>query len=454
MILVVAELTLPILAILALNEMLKLKSWDQKIRIGLLKREIVLKKLVYIITAVVGGFCLISYLAPEMVNNFQTDNELEEMVDRYVRAGYPEDQARPRIVELMPQIEIARIAIFKADAIRSLIFILLGFLALYLYFTNRIKREIFLAVLGFFVLVDLWTVDRRYINDQSFVSKAENDQRIAGKTDADEEILKDTTLDYRVLNLTVGPFDDASTSYYHKSIGGYHGAKLRRYVDLIEFHLRPEINILYKDISKAAANDSSLAVLFSRLGVLNMLNTRYFILPAGEDGNSAVPLKNPVANGNAWFVANLKSAASPDSEIVGLKRLNTKTEAIINAGFKQELGLKDNYNADGSIKLLSYKPNDLVYESDAKSEGFVVFSEIYYKNGWNAYVDGKLNPHAQVNYVLRGMQVPAGKHKIEFKFEPSTYSTGNSIAMLGSILLLITVAGGIYLERRNKVIVS
>ncbi|MBL7930597.1 MAG: YfhO family protein, partial [Bacteroidia bacterium] len=409
---------------------------------------------IYILTAVVGGFCLLCYVAPEMVNTFQAEGELEEMVDRYVRAGYPEDQARPRIVQLMPQIEIARIAIFKSDALRSLVFILLGFLALYLYFTNKIKREIFLAVFGFFILVDLWTVDRRYINDQSFVSKAENDQRVAGKTDADEEILKDTTLDYRVLNLTVGPFDDASTSYYHKSIGGYHGAKLRRYVDLIEFHLRPEINILYKDISKAAANDSSLSVLFSRLRVLNMLNTRYFILPAGEDGNSAVPLKNPVANGNAWFIRSLKSAASPDSEIVGLKRIDTKTEAIVNTSFKQELGLKDTYDANGTIKMLSYKPNDLVYETENKSEGFAVFSEIYYKSGWNAYVDGELKPHAQVNYVLRGMTVPAGKHKIEFKFEPKTYYTGNSIAMVGSILLLITVAGGIYLERRNKVIVS
>src|SRR5690606_19072463 len=192
----------------------------------------------------------------------------------------------------------------------------------------------------------------------------------------------------------------ASTSYYHKSIGGYHGAKLRRYVDLIEFHLRPEINMLYKNLSKAAANDSSLANLFSNLNVLNMLNTRYFILPMGEDGNMAVPLKNTVANGNAWFVKDLKFVNSPDSEIVSLKRIDTKTQAIVNEKFKEQT-IKDNYKGEGSIKLLSYEPNNLVYESETSAEEFAVFSEIYYAHGWNAYIDGEFKPHAQVNYVLR-----------------------------------------------------
>lgn len=454
MILVVAEFTLPLLAILAIDELLKFKSWDDKIKLSLLKKEVALKKLLYLVGGLIGGFCLLSYVAPDMVNTFQGTTEMEEMVDRYVRAGYPENEARPRIVELMPQLEIARKAIFKSDAIRSFIFVVLGFVALYLYFTNKIKREIFIPVIGFFIAVDLWTVDRRYISDQSFVSKAENQEVIAGKTAADEEILKDQSLDYRVLNLTVGPFDDASTSYYHKSIGGYHGAKLRRYVDLIDFHLRPEINILYRDLSKASANDSSLLVMFSKLKVLNMLNTRYFILPAGEDGNTAVPLKNTAANGNAWFVKRLYGAASPDSEIVGLRRLDTKTEAILNERFVKELNLKTNYAGSGTIQLQSYEPNYLVYESNSEAAEFAVFSEIYYKDGWNVLVDGQPAKYAQVNYVLRGMEVPAGKHKIEFKFEPSTYYTGNSIALAGSILLLITLGLGIFLDRRNNVIVS
>ncbi len=454
MILVVAELTLPLLAILAVNEMLQVKNWEDKIKLGLINKEVALKKLIFILGGLLGGFCLLAYVAPDLVNTFQGTQEVEEMVDRYVRAGYPENEARPRIVELMPQIEIARKAIFKSDAIRSFIFVLLGFVALYLYFTNKIKRELFFGILGFFIAVDLWTVDRRYLNDQNFVPKAENEQNIAGKTAADEEILKDQTLDYRVLNLTVAPFDDASTSYYHKSIGGYHGAKLRRYVDLIDFHIRPEINILYRNISKMSTSDSSMAAMFSKLGVLNMLNTRYFILPAGEDGNSAVPLKNTMANGNAWFVRDLKTAASPDSEIIALKRIDTKTEAVVNERFVKELGFKPSYSGQGEIKLQSYAPNDLVYEYNAPEKEFAVFSEIYYKDGWNVYLDGQPAQYAQVNYVLRGMEVPAGKHKLEFKFEPSTYYTGNSIAMVGSILLLITVAAGIFLDRRNKVIVS
>lgn len=454
MIMIVAEFTLPLLAILAINEMMKIKSWDDKIKLSLLKREVSLKKLIIGVTAVIGGFCLISYLAPEMVNTFHKTAELEMTIDRYVRAGYPEDQARQRIGEMMPQIELAREAIFKSDAVRSLVFILLGFVALYLYFTGKIKKELFYGALGLFIFIDLWTVDRRYLNDKSFATKAENQEYISGKSMADEEILKDTGLDYRVLNLTVGPFDDASTSYYHKSIGGYHGAKLRRYVDLIDFHLRPEINILYKDLSSAGTSDSSLAKLMARLQVLNMLNTKYFILPAGEDGNKAVPLKNSQANGNAWFVKSLKTVATPDSEIVTLGKINTRDMAVANIKYKTEMGLKENYKGEGSIQLISYEPNDLVYETNATDEGFAVFSEIYYPFGWNAYVDGQLKPHLSVNYVLRGMPLPAGKHRVEFKFEPQTYKTGNSIALVGSILLLITVGAGIFMNRRNNVIVS
>jgi hypothetical protein len=454
MIMVVAEFTLPLLAILALSEITKIKNWEEKIRISFIRKEVSLKKLILILTVILAGFCLISYLMPDVVNTFHGTTEEEGMVQQYVKAGYPEDQARPRIVELMSQLEIARKAIFKSDALRSLIFILLGFGALYLYFTNKIKRELFFGAIGLFIFIDLWTVDRRYLNDRSFVTKSENQEYIAGKSAADEEILKDTDPDYRVLNLTLSPFDDASTSYYHKSVGGYHGAKLRRYVDLIDFHIRPEINTLYKNLSGSSRSDSAMAAMFSKLNVLNMLNTRYFILPTGEEGNSGVPLKNTMANGNAWFINSLKFASTPDTEIVGLRGLNTKKAAITSERFKDVTGVREKYDGQGSIKLVSYEPNDLVYETDTKSEEFAVFSEIYYKQGWNAYLDGQLKPHLQVNYVLRGMPIPAGKHKVEFKFEPTTYATGNTIATVGSILLLITIAAGLYMHRKNNVIVS
>jgi len=453
MIMVIAELTLPLLAILAIHELLKHKNWDEKIKLNLLKKEISLKKLVIISASVVGGFCLTAYVMPDLVNSFTAYNEEAVLINQAVKAGNPEQEVRQYVMELMPQLEIARKAIFKSDAMRSLIFIGLAFIALYLFFTNKIKKELFLGVLGFFIVVDLWTVDTRYLNEKSFVSKEQNLQSLVSKSRADEEILMDPALDYRVLNLTTNTFNDASTSYNHKSIGGYHGAKLKKYQELIEFHLDKEIDFFYKYAGKAFASDSGTNDLLSRLNVINMLNTRYFILPAGEKG-SEMPLLNKQANGNAWFIKNLFIVKDADDEILGLRKINTKTQAITTEKFKKDLPLKESYSSEGVIKLNSYQPNILVYESESKEDGFAVFSEIYYPEGWNAYVDGKLNPHIGVNYVLRGMPLPAGKHKIEFKFEPKTYETANTIALLGSILVLITVGAGLYFHQKNKVIVS
>lgn len=450
MIMVVAELTLPLLAILAINELIKTKNWNEKIKLSLLKREVALKRILIITVSIVGGFCLLSYVMPDMFNSFTARGEEEQMVQQAVRAGNPEAQVRPAVAEIMSQIEMARKAIFKADALRSLIFIILAFGALFLYLTNKLKKELFFAAIALFIVIDLWTVDARYLNDKSFVTKEQNLQSIVAKTPADDEILKDPTLDYRVLNLTVNPWSDATTSYYHKSIGGYHGAKLKRYAELMDFHIDKELDLFKNNAGKAFANDSLLNDLMGRLQVINMLNTKYFIIPGGdEQGN--IPLANKQANGNAWFVSSLKTVASADSEIVGLFNINTKTQAIVNQNYQTELGLKNTYNSGGTIKLLSYKPNDLQYESDNSQEGFAVFSEIYYPKGWNAYIDGQLKPHANVNYVLRGLNIPAGKHKIEFKFEPQSYKIGGTIALIGSILVILTVAFGIFFNKKNAV---
>ncbi len=454
MIMIVPELILPLLAILCLHELLQLKSWDEKVKLKFVKKQFSVKQLMLYTSIVIGGFCLIGYVMPDMVNTFHSQNEEQELVKRFIEGGYPENQAQQAVTEFLPQIELARKAIFKSDAMRSLIFILLGIGVLFLYFTNRIQRNLLLVSLGFFVLVDLYSVDRRYLNEKSFVSKAENQEYISGMTPADEEILRDKDPDYRVLNLSVGPFDDASTSFYHKSIGGYHGAKLRRYVDLIDFHLKPEINTFYKNIGRASQNDSALSAVFSELQVLNMLNTKYLIVPAGEEGRTLIPLKNPQANGHAWLVQSIKTVNSADSEIVSMRTMDLKTQAVLNEKFKSQINSKESYSAEGEIKLLSYKANELTYEFNSSSEQFVVFSEIYYEKGWYAYVDGELKPHAQVDYVLRGMPLASGKHSIVFRFEPSTYTTGNNIAMAGSVLLLLSFAGGLYMHRRNKVIVS
>ncbi|MES2678616.1 MAG: YfhO family protein [Bacteroidota bacterium] len=453
MILVIAELTIPLLAILAVNEILKISNWEDKIKLNLIKKEVSLKKLIIISASVVGGFCLLGYLVPDLLNTFHGSNEEEEMIDQAVRAGNPENQVRPYMAELMPQLELARKAIFKSDAIRSLIFIFLGFGVLYLYFTRKINKELLFTFLGVFIVIDLWTVDARYLDNRSFVSKEQNQLLIAEKTTADEEILKDNSPDYRVLNLNVNTFNDASTSYYHKSVGGYHGAKLKKYAELIDFHIDKEIDRFYKNANKALGNDSARAALLGSLNVLNMLNTRYIILPGGE-GREALALKNDQANGNAWFIKNINTVNSADSEIVGLYQINTKTQAIARKQFKDEINYKDTYSADGKIALTSYQPNHLVYETDAREEEFAVFSEIYYPKGWNAYVDGQLRPHIGVDYVLRGMIIPAGRHKVEFRFEPATYKTGNLISVIGSILLILTIALSIFFIRKNNVIVS
>jgi hypothetical protein len=454
MIMVIPELTLPLLAILGINELIKRKSWEEKIKLGIIKKEFSVKKLVFAALIVVGGFCLISYLAPEVFNTFHAYLEEEEMVQTAVRQGQgSEDQIRASVVQMMPQIEIARKAIFRSDAMRSLIFILLSFGALFMYFTNKIKAEMLIGALGIFVLIDMWTVDTRYLNEKSFITKSQNQQLISGKTETDDEILKDPALDYRVMNIATSTFNDASTSYYHKSIGGYHGAKLKKYQELIDFHLQPddgggEIGLFRKNAGKAFQSDSLMNVLLSKMKVVNMLNTKYIIIPTGERGET-MPLVNKQANGNAWFVRELKFVADADSEIVGLYYIEPKFQAVLNKKFGTDLNLKPGYTGEGEIKLISYEPNFLVYESNSPTEQFAVFSEIYYPKGWNAYVDGQLKPHAGVDFVLRGMPVPAGKHKIEFKFEPSVYKTGNTLAMIGSILLFGLIGVCVYMARKK-----
>lgn len=449
MILVIAELTLPLLAVLAVHELLTAKSLNDKILLQLFKKEVELKKILIISFAIVGGFCLLGFLAPDLINTFRSTNEEAKLINAYTRGGNPIEQVRQYVTELMPQIETARKAMFTSDAMRSFVFILLAFIFIYMFLLKKIKKEILFAALGIFILIDLWTVDTRYLNEKSFLTKSQNEAQF-DKTPADEEILKDTELGYRVLNLTLSTFNDASTSYYHKSIGGYHGAKLKKYQEIIDFHLDKEIELFYEGINRSVGNDSLLNSLFAQLNVLNMLNAKYFILPGGKDGNIGIPLQNPQSNGTSWFVKKIKTVANADSEIVSLYNINTKTEAVIQSKFKTENGIADSYSGNGTIKMLSYKPNYLTYESSSSSDEFAVFSEIYYPKGWNAYIDGTLTPHVCVNYVLRGLPLKAGKHKIEFKFEPQVYKTGNNIAIAGSAILLITVGLCLFMEIKSK----
>lgn len=446
MTMVIAEFCLPLFAVLTLNELIQFKSLSDKIKIGFINKEVELKKILIIAFILTGGFCLVGYLAPGLVNSFTTDGEEQQMIYRYMRGGNPEDQVRSYVTQLMPQLEIARKAIFQSDALRSFIFITLAFVFIYLYLSKKVKREMLFGALGIFILIDLWTVDMRYLGERNFVTKAQNMASFE-KTPADEEILKDPDPNYRVLNMATSPFQDAATSYLHKSFGGYHGAKLKKYQELYDFYYQSQVQTFYAGINKTGGNDSLLNELLSKLNIFNMLNVKYFIIQVSED--KTAPLENVQANGNAWFVKQVKLAHNADEEILSVGNLNTKEQAVMQDKFKNDIKVVGGYSGEGTIKLTSYKANELVYESDAKEEQFAVFSEIYYPKGWNAYVDGTIMPHVAVDYVLRGMPVPAGKHKIEFKFEPQTYKTANNIAMAGSILVFLSVAVSFYLEMKK-----
>ncbi len=446
MILVIAELTIPLFAVLALDKFIKASAKNEPVKLPFTTKTIDLKKALIISVAVVGGFCLISSFLPTVTNSFIPDGEETQIVNQFKQSGATDAQIAQFLPDFLANIQKARESIFKADARRSLTFVGLAAIFLFLYLQKKLKLELFLVAISIFLVADLWPVAGRYLDNKNFVPKAQYDAPPA-KTSADEQILQDKSLDYRVLNLATNTFNDASTSYYHKSIGGYHGAKLKKYQEIIDFHMDKEINGFYDGLNAAVQNDSLMRIHMAKFGVLNMLNTKYVIVPAKEQ-TFAIP--NPQANGNAWFVKNVKTVANADSEIVALYNINTKREAVIQEKNKTVAPAASGYNSDGKITLQSYKPNDLVYETDNKDKGFAVFSEIYYPKGWNAYVDGNLTPHTCVNYILRGMEIPAGKHKVEFKFEPQIYKTGNSIAMIGSILLLVIVIGGFYFAGKKK----
>lgn len=427
MILVLVEFAIPLMAGLSLYYLANFSS--QKISLG--KKEVTLDKLSLWTFIGVGGFCLINYLVPALFNSFKAPDEEAILMSEYIKAGYPKEEVSKYIQQMMPHVEEARKNIVRSDALRSFIFIGLFFVFIWGYFRKKVSATLLFLAFGAFSLIDLYTVDRRYFGENSFVPKA-NIQQLFTPSQADEIILQDTTKYYRVLNLATNTFNDANTSYFHKSVGGYHGAKLKKYQELIDFHLSKEIQKFYQLLNQIGGADSLLETqVLPSLQVINMLNTKYILLPIKS---GSIPMPNSSANGNAWFVKELKFVANADSEIVKLYSINTKTQAVIQEKNKLPQ-LSNTYSAKGKIYLTSYAPNELTYTSISDEDQFAVFSDIYYPKGWNAYIDGQLQPHTCVNYVLRGMIIPKGTHKIEFKFEPDSYKTGNSIAYVGSVLI-------------------
>jgi hypothetical protein len=321
---------------------------------------------------------------------------------------------------LADAIENDRNAIIKKDVMRSILYVVLAFGAIYFLLKQRISVTGFSGILIAIILLDLGLVDSRYLNDS--VYKKPEDKSFLSETPADAEILKDQDPNFRVLNLQ-DPFNEARTSYFHKSVGGYHGAKMRRYQDVISAHLIPEIQQIIKDQGINTSNSR----------VLSMLNTKY--LMAGYQANAVIP--NPNANGPAWIVDEVKVVNSPDEEINAIGNVDLKSVAVVDGSKFSVIDVSTDSTA--SIRLTHYQPNKLVYEANVGSEALAVFSEIYYPKGWKAFMDEDEVEILRANYILRALKIPQGAHKIEFRFEPKAYYVGNIVMWISSIILILAL---------------
>lgn len=409
--LVIASLCVPILACLAVFEAVKMDNPKEVIK--------KLKTSAYIVL----GILIVLIALPTVLFSFKADthqdflNQLNQMSGGDNSFGASISQA---LVE-------DRISLFRADAIRSLLFIVVGIGVLWALINKKITQPLGFIIIGLIILTDLWSVDKRYLNDEKFVAKAVMNQQ-AKPREVDEFIMRDTDPDYRVLDLTTSPFTDASLSAFHKSVGGYHAAKLKRYQEVIDKQFTGSLN----------------------QDVLDMLNTKYFIT-LGKDGKSSSMQANGTACGHAWFVQSVQFAKNNDQEMQAISSFNPKKEAIVNEEFKPLLDGKNvGVATNGSISLTSYNPDLLKYEYTSDKDVVAVFSEIWYPKGWNMYVDGVEKPYFRANYILRAAVLPGGNHKVEWKFEPQSYFLGENISLIGSIILLLGLAFAIYREMSVK----
>lgn len=402
MILVIAQLTIPLLAILALK-----KVYQSEID----KKDFM--KSMKIALGTTAGFCLLVYIIPSISGSFigAQDGQMHEMIANALRMD--------------------RIALLKADAIRSLIFIVLAAATIWAVYNKKLKTNYSYIILAVLILADMWTINKRYLNSGDFVQQRQFTNQFALRP-VDKIILQDKDPNYKVLDFSVNTFNDSHISFHHKTIGGYSAGKLRRYQDMIEFHISKEMQKFASGL-KNASSLHQIDSLVAGMKVINMLNTKYIIT-----NPDTAPLVNRTAMGNAWFVKDYKIVPNADAEIAALYGFNPKEEAIIDKQFEGILNDRA-FNPDekASIKLESYAPNKLVYKTKAENEQLAVFSEIYYPEGWKVSIDGKEAKHFRANYILRSMIVPAGEHTIEFRFDPDSYNTGTNISYISSILLLL-----------------
>ena len=394
------------------------------------KKKII--KPLYISAGIAAGLSLLFAIAPSLAGSF-SNPEADQMYVQQISQAYQADMSF--LLETLPA---DRENMMQSDAIRSALFILAAAIVLWLYLGGKLKEKLVIGLMAVLFLLDLVPVAKRYLNNDNFERKR-TIKNLVKPSEADKFILEDKTT-FRVINLSANIFNDATPSYFHQNIGGYHAAKLRRYQELINMRITPELG-KFSQIRTFEQFDS----LAQTLGVLNMLNLKYIIM----DPN-AQPLMNPYANGNAWLVKQVVLAANADEEMKQLGEINTKTTLVADKQFAAQINQQPVADSTAGIALTSYKPNHLVYEFSSKTDQVAVFSEIYYDKGWNAYINGEEAPYFRANYLLRAMNLKAGNYKIEFKFEPASYSTGNILALISSILLLVAIVLYFVLKRKKK----
>lgn len=406
MILVISQFCIPLLGFLAIKEIFN----------GSLSKKEIVKGL-KMSAGITGGLVLLIILIPAIAGSFLADYESQ----------YP------------PWLTSALVAdrkdMLRSDSFRSLIFILIAAGIIFGFVYEKIRKEYFILLIGLLIVIDLWSVDKRYLNADRF-EKPSVIQKSFSPSVADAFILKDPSI-HRVLNMTASTFSDNSpTSYFHQSIGGYHGAKLRRYQELIDSSINGNL-MVFSAAANIAKSLEDLQGVFNHTNALNMLNAKYIIY-----NPSTPPLVNQNALGNAWFVEKPVMVDNANMEISAIKGLNPSKEALIDIRFKDQV-TKTTYPVSESdrIELVSYKPNELVYKYSASEEKLALFSEIYYPAGWKSYIDGKESKYFRTDYVLRGMVVPGGEHEIKFSFEPKSYIIGNKISLVSSLVLILLIAG-------------
>ena len=424
-ILVIAEFTIPLLAMLALK-----KFFDEP---ELIKPRMKYVLISFCLTGVVA--LLFSVMPSAFFDSFISTSEMQAL------KSLPAEHVGP----LMANLTEMRQAMFTSDALRSFYIILVGTGIMLAFAFGKLKKEYAIAIILVLCLVDLWTVNKRYLNDEMFVPKSEREAP-QQMTQADEQILHDKSLDYRVLNLASNTFNENETSYYHKSIGGYHAAKLRRYQEMIEQYISPEMQQIFGAVSEANGDMTKING-DSIWPVLNMLNTKYMIFPL--QGGQTVPLQNPYTYGNAWFVDKIQYAANANEEIDVIGKLNLRHEAVADAKFKAQLGDAVEQDSVSIVTIKAYEPNELTYEVNSGKGGVVVFSEVYYP-GWTATVDGQPAELGRVNYILRALNVKPGKHDVVLTFKPKSVNTTETIAYVSYIILILVVLGAAFMEYRRR----